>query len=762
MGKRIFSLRKNLFIYMANEFISRIKFFVKEFLYPRNSVFLIVLPRPALIFIEKRIGDDKYKRQIDPRIRETVVKKITMRYKIIGIIIIFTSIWGYGQILFADTVTLKNGQKIEGITQEIGSNNVEIKTRTTRLIVPKSSIEKIEKNEYKLEGDAHPKLTPEQIRRKNAEQLFQTAQKELDKLNVLQGIGLLEKAVEEDPGFDKGLESLIRLVVKQKDFAKAKKYLDQLKNVMPLAPEFETLTGIIEEESARQMEKEKTSETVSSREMILLSPSAIPKAPPAANYTGVYYIEYSYYAQVQQSGEIASVAVYSQNPNAPLLQISATVRSNYIIFDLSRIQPSFPPESVYAVIDQDQSSFSLNYQGSLMYFLGKKMNTPEELEGFKQLLSGNPQTSLDNFNRALQKDPHNCHVLFGLGRAQMFSDKSNEAIMTFENLAEDPIFSRYFFMEKMLNISLQYTTSKIMSAKGLNALDDYETAIRQFPLRVPNFSPLLDVLDTNASLNPSTAEEAKKLLAPYEKTFQAIEDTYQKSYCHWPVTGSLGSPFFHNTDNYIILAKLLLIRAKLACFENRFKDGLAGARRVLQMGHHMIQGPLHVRLLGFNIEKMGIETFRELICFLNTPEETDEMMKALKGHLKNLPPYDYLSLISFERVEWPGVEKTAYTEASLLARVNLAQISMLPIAAGAKKYFLIHKQWPASLSMLDRQYLEGDLPDPFGRESFKIFFHPDGFRIYSLGPDRTDNNGNLPYNPMNGINSAGDILMDIR
>ena len=684
-----------------------------------------------------------------------------MKFKTPGILISLSCLLISGLGLRADIVTLKNGQSIEGLALEIGSN-VEIKTRTTRMIIPKSSIEKIEKKEYKPVEDANPKLTTEQMRRKKAEQLYHNAQKELDRLNVSQGIGLLEKAVEEDPGFDLGLESLIRLLVKHKDFKKAKKYLDQLKNVMPLAPEFQALAGTIEEEYAKQLEKEKTSEPVSFPQLSLPSSSGIPQGPPAADYTGVYYIEYSYYAQVQQSGEIASVAVYSQNPNAPLLQLSATVRSNYIVLDLSRIKPGSPPESVYAIVDQDQSSFSLNYQGVSMRFLGKKMNTPEEQEGFRNLLSGNIEAARGFFERALQKDPQNCHVLFGLGRAQMFSEKPNEAIMTFEKLAENPNFSRYFFLEKLLNISLQYATARIMSAKGQNALDDYEAAIRQYPLRVPNFAPFLDVLDNYAGLNPSTAEEAKKLLAPYEKTFQAVENTYQKSYCHFPATGSLESPVFQNMDNYITLAKLLFIRARLACFENRFKDGLKGAQQVLQMGHHMIQGPLSLRLLGFNLEKMGIETFRELICSLATPEEADDVMKVLKVYLKNLPPHDYLSLVSFERVEWPNVEKTVYTEAAVLARVNLAQITMLPIAAGAKKYFLIHKQWPASLSMLVPQYLEESSPDPFGKESFTIFFHPAGFRIYSLGPDRIDNKGNLPYNPTNGINSAGDILMDIR
>ena len=77
-------------------------------------------------------------------------------------------------------------------------------------------------------------------------------------------------------------------------------------------------------------------------------------------------------------------------------------------------------------------------------------------------------------------------------------------------------------------------------------------------------------------------------------------------------------------------------------------------------------------------------------------------------------------------------------------------------------YLKNNRQWPVSMSMLVPEYLETPVIDPFGKENLKIFPFPGGLRIYSIGPDRADNRGNLIYHPANGLNSDGDIVMDIR
>jgi len=681
------------------------------------------------------------------------IKKIVLSVISAGFLLVHA---GYG-----DIVTLKNGQVIEGVSKDQGEQ-LEIRTRTTRFIVPHSSVASILKKEYNLEDDQDDKLTQEQIRRKKAENLFRKARDEIDRMNLSQAVAILEKAVEEDPGYDKGLETLIILLVQQQDYKKAKQYLEQLKNVIPLTSKFEELGRRIDDQYNKILIKEKRHGKAVSLQQRSSLPDSIPDAAPAADFSGAYYIEYSYYVKIQQSGQIASVAVYSGDPKTPILQCSAVVKGNYILLDLSRVNPSLPQQSVYAIMSSVDNSYTLIYRGTPFYYFGKKINTPEELEGFKELLMRRPAQALANFEKALEKDPDNSHVHFGQARAQMFSNKYRKSLLVLEKVKQKEDFSKYLFMDKLLNISTEYATAKIMSEKGENAIDDYEEAIRQFPLREANFDSFQKVIESGESLNSFTAEEAKRLLDPFSRSLEVLENTYKKPFCHLAVPGTIDAVPFYNAEKYLLIAKLLLVKTKLASYENRFEDALLGANQVFQMGHHMIQGYLPTRMIGIQIEQWGIEAFREVISSLKTTDQATQLKETLDQFLENPAPHDYVSLVSYERVEWPNVSKTIYSEAALRARLNIARLAMLRLAVAAKTYYLVHHQWPVSPSMLVQKYIKEYPQDPFGKENLKIFFHPGGFRIYSLGPDRTDNRGNLPYDASNGINSKGDILMDIK
>ena len=667
-----------------------------------------------------------------------------------------------------DIITLKNGQVIEGVARDIGKE-VEIRTRTTRLVVPKTSIQEIEEKEYDLPGEGNKELTPEKIKRQQAESLFRKAQGEIDRLNISRGISLLEQSVQVDKTFDKGLEQLIVLLADRQDFIKAKKYLDQLKELHPLTPDLHDLEGRIESGYGKQIAKGKRSEqelTGNQGRGSLPSWDQIPESPPAADYTGAYYLEYSFYARIQQSGNIASLAIYAASPDKPLIQCSARVKGNYIMPDLSRIYPSIPPKSIFCIMSTNRPSFSLYYSNTLLSNLGKKIMSQEELEGFKNLLTFDYSQALAWFEKAAQKDPQNPHVLFGLGRAQMLSGQPEKGRNTFEKIQNDPDFVSYFFMKKFLQISIQYARTKIMTQKGENALSDYKEAIRHYPFRVPDFGPFSGAFERSERLTSYTAEEGEKLLDPYKKTFQAIENTYKKEFCHWPIDGSITDTSLPDSNNFITLGKLLLIKAKLACYENRFEDALTEAIRIMRLGQHMNHGRLEIRKIGIQLQKYGIEAFRELIYTLEEGERADEVKEVLVELSKTQPAYDYQSLVSFERVEWPNRPKTLYTEAALMARVDLAGLSMLPIAVAAKKFFLTNnRQWPVSISMLVPDFLEEAPLDPFGGGPLKLALPASGFRIYSIGPDRTDDRGLIPYNPHHptkGFHSEGDIIMDIR
>ena len=154
----------------------------------------------------------------------------------------------------ADVITLKNGQTIEGVTKDIGSS-IEVRTRSTRMVIPESQIENIEVKKYDLQTDSGDELTPEEMRRKKSEEFFKKAQMEFDRMNVARGIELLEKAVEADPLFEKGLERLIIHLVKRNEYQKAHKYIEELSKIKPLPPEFEEIKKKVSEVIDKEREK---------------------------------------------------------------------------------------------------------------------------------------------------------------------------------------------------------------------------------------------------------------------------------------------------------------------------------------------------------------------------------------------------------------------------------------------------------------------------------------------------------------------------
>jgi len=666
--------------------------------------------------------------------------------------------------LSADVITLKNGQIIEGKTREFG-DNLEVTTRRTRLLIPRCSIETIEKKEYQLNNESDSDLTPEEIRRRKAEDLFEQARRQFDRLNTTEGISLLEKAVKTDPGFDRALELLVSTLARRGNYIKARSYLNKLKEIALLSTDMKELEGEIEVGYRNQLEREKMSGKRTGASLYshsLLPMGGIPEAPPAADYSGSYYLEYSYLIQVQQQNNLATIAVYSQNASAPSMQFSAVVKGNFLIPDLSRINPTVTPGSIIGVFHEDSSSYSLVFRGNNYLMVGKKIALAEERMGFLSLLSGNTGQAIGQFESAIKKDPSNSHILFGLGRAFMLSGRAEEAVSCFDRVKDDEVFPSYLFMEKYLRISRDYAEAKIMSSRSQNAIDDYEEAFNRFPLRRVDFGAFLEIMTGKKKMDAFAAKEAKKQLDPYARSFQAIENTYQKPFCRWPVDGSLSAIAFPNTTNYIKLSKLMLVKAKKTIYEKDFEEAIRDCSRVLRMGQHLNHGPLPIRFLGIQIETFGIEAFRELISAVETPEQVDAVASALCDILQKQPPYDYQSLVSYERVEWPNVDKSIYAEATLKARVDLTPLDMLKVGVAAKKYYLENNRlWPASPHQLVPRYLKNPPLDPFGKDILKIFSYPSGFRIYSVGPDRVDDNGNLPYNPEKGLKSPGDILIDI-
>ena len=64
-------------------------------------------------------------------------------------------------------------------------------------------------------------------------------------------------------------------------------------------------------------------------------------------------------------------------------------------------------------------------------------------------------------------------------------------------------------------------------------------------------------------------------------------------------------------------------------------------------------------------------------------------------------------------------------------------------AIGAERYRLRHGHWPDSLAALAPEFAPVVAADPFDGEPLRYRRLPDGVVIYTVGPDLTDNGGNL-------------------
>jgi len=667
-----------------------------------------------------------------------------------------------------DVVTLKNGQKIEGATREVGEN-VEIRTRTARLMVPLGNIEGIEKKEYSLDFDDDENQTPEQARRRHAEDLFSRAQEELDRMNVTAGIALLEQSVEADPGYEKGIEKLIRLTTSRNDFKKAMKYIELMKGLRPLEGEWKERAQEIAEGLNRQLLREEKSQSVMVKEddiefadlLKQMSFANIPDSPPLDDFTGHYYIEFSFYAEIQQRGTLASVALYSTNSKSPVYQFPATVKANFLIPDLSRVNPEIQAGSVVVMFHPDRHTYSLNFAGRPLAALGRKMRSQEELQAFQALLSRDYPAAVKGFEKAITLDGGNSHALFGLGRARMLSGEMEKALETLNQLKENADFKEYFFLDNFLRISIEYSEASLMEAKGQNAFTDYEAAIRRYPQRIPDFSPFMGVLEKGEPLNSYTAEAARKLLDPYDKTFNVLQSADLKPFGRRLVDGIFDNVPAPDDSNYFTLARLLLIKSRLYCHERKVPEALLWSRRLAMLGIHLTHGSLDQRKKGIKILLMGVEAFREAICSVSDSKESDIALKHIMELKGLVPAIDFQSLMLYERVEWPTVSRAFYTEAAIQVKIDLTPLEFMTVAAAAKKYYVENNKWPVPLEMLVPDYLPSIPTDPFSRRPLDGFAHQNHFRIYSIGPDRTDDKGYTAYNPAHGVAGTGDIFMDI-
>jgi serine/threonine protein kinase len=132
------------------------------------------------------------------------------------------------------------------------------------------------------------------------------------------------------------------------------------------------------------------------------------------------------------------------------------------------------------------------------------------------------------------------------------------------------------------------------------------------------------------------------------------------------------------------------------------------------------------------------------------PEQWDALIKpydekAQSAPLAGTPLRDLLIDYPFLP---PGAAKrsriTAYSAAVLL---HLAELRCALAALAVERFRLAHGDWPRDLATLGPAFLKEVPIDPYDGQPLRYRRVADGVVVYSLGPDRTDNQGKLDRTP---------------
>jgi type II secretory pathway pseudopilin PulG len=106
-----------------------------------------------------------------------------------------------------------------------------------------------------------------------------------------------------------------------------------------------------------------------------------------------------------------------------------------------------------------------------------------------------------------------------------------------------------------------------------------------------------------------------------------------------------------------------------------------------------------------------------------------------------------------------------FIEAQGRSKVSRVQAELRSINTGLESYFVDWNKYPQRLEQMTTPiaYITKIFNDPFNTsETYKYLLDSgkNSWKIYSLGPDQTDNEGEITYDPTNGTVSEGDIVRE--
>ena len=126
------------------------------------------------------------------------------------------------------------------------------------------------------------------------------------------------------------------------------------------------------------------------------------------------------------------------------------------------------------------------------------------------------------------------------------------------------------------------------------------------------------------------------------------------------------------------------------------------------------------------------------------------------------PPQSPVSVSDVTARKESAAPEDLKPEDSVRRGVDRAKADMRSMATAVEAYGVDYNEYPKTLSLLTTPvaYITRVMTDPFSTSGATYQYeNPKAVWIlWSVGPDRTDDHGKIPYDPTNGTLSKGDII----
>lgn len=216
----------------------------------------------------------------------------------------------------------------------------------------------------------------------------------------------------------------------------------------------------------------------------------------------------------------------------------------------------------------------------------------------------------------------------------------------------------------------------------------------------------------------------------------------------------------------LVTAKVFRVLAIMRMIEGKRDESLQILAATYHLGQTLVTGkafvPVLIGVATKSIACAGLEIFALNGC--ETDAEFQRMWQVLERLERNQSKPALAEILSHQlnlQQYLPTEVRSDPREAEARANVVDGRFELIRSATAAKYRLVAQGKFPNSNGEFGPFLPQGPPRDPFSDGPMRFLSATDSLICYSIGPDRSDNNTTITYDPTNGTISAGDIWVKV-